>query len=314
MKKRHYAGFTRQYYISLTEFCNWHCQYCDFPKLQEHKTAPIERVLEVFDMLKQSTNNDAGVEYGLEGGEIGILAEDYLDQVFAHDLAESYVICTNGLFMERGYHKRYQNKVHYILYHARPELDNFFINQYDYDGIMVHYAIVVTKENLDNGLFEEVINKHNGPGISFLPHIIQPRTPGLELLSLEDYQHLYNIIKDKSNVNQYFIPRVARIIDNIVNEEWMEERRIICSNSYMQPIIDLPNDRINRCCVSITGEAVPITNKNLIDLYQNKKMFPSLKDHICNGCIANFVWADERLAHVATQAQEVIQQFRNKGK
>jgi len=311
MKKQHYVDFNKQYYISLTEHCNWQCEYCDFPKIAKCKSAPIDRVLTAFDMLKEATDHDQNIEYGLEGGEIGILSQDYLDQVFAHDLTPTYNICTNGLFMERGYHTRYADKIHYILHHVQPKLDeNFYIPEYTYaDDIKVEYAFVVDKTNIYNGILEKVINDYIDNDRYFIIHILQPRTPGLDLLGVEDFKKLYSIIKDKPNIEPHFILRVAKIIANIERTSWVNSRRTICANSYQQPIFDLPNNRINRCCISITGDAIPFTHDNLTKLYNNEKVFPTSTDKVCDGCIAGFVWDDGRIGEVNDKAHQIIHEF-----
>jgi len=310
MKKQHYVDFKVQFYISLTEHCNWKCKYCDFPKIKNCKTTPIDDVLRYFDMLKTAAPNNSGVEYGLEGGELGMLSEEYLDQVFAHDLAESYIICTNGLFMERGYHTRYADKIHYILYHVQPELnDDFYIPQYTYNDIDVKYAIVVDKTNIYDGSLEKIVNDYIDIDTYFIPHILQPRTPGLDLLELDDFKKLYSIIEGKRNIEPWFIVRVARIIEQLDKTSWINARRTTCANTYNHPIFDLPNGNINRCCISITGGAVPLTPDNLQKFWNNEKLFATVNDHTCEGCIAGFVWADDRIDNVGMAAYNVIHEF-----
>jgi len=311
IKKRHYSGFSTQYYVSLTEICNWQCSYCDFPKLNKPKSAPIERVLEYFDMLKEATGHDQTIEYGLEGGEIGILSQDYLDQVFAHDLTETYTICTNGLFMERGYHERYKDKIHYILYHTQPEItNNCIIPDFIYDpSIKVEYALVITKTNLYDGTLEKVINDYIANDRYFIFHILQPRTLGLDLLGIDDFKKLYSILEGKPNVEPHFIIRVAKIIANLEKTSWVNSRRTICANSYQQPIFDIPNERINRCCISISGDTVPYTVENLKKLYNHEKLFLTSTDSVCDGCIAGFVWDDGRINDVSLKAHDIIHQF-----
>jgi len=293
MKKTTFADFKKQWYFSLTEYCSWKCSYCDFPCKTDPKVAPIEYVEEVFDRIKRITNYDQSIEYCLEGGEIGLFDQDYLDRVFNSGLSETYNVATNGLFMEKSYHKRYSDKIHYILYHIAPEIyDGVKYKEYDFGDILCYYTFVINKNNLpilDKFLTDNLDSKHR-----FLPHILQPRTPGLDLLTYDDFIQMYDIIKDKSNVKPDFIERVVRIIERHNDEPWLDSHRKICASVYTQPIFDLPNKRVNRCCISITGDSVDITDDNLERLYKNKIMFSSLKDSVCDGCIANFLWHDWR--------------------
>jgi len=310
-KRHRWSDFNKQYYISLTEYCNWKCSYCDFPTLENHHSPSIDQALKSFDMLKEATNHDQMIEYGLEGGELGILSQDYLDQIFAHDLAETYVVCTNGLFMERGYHDRYADKLHYIMHHVQPDITlNQSIPQYEYDpSIQVDYTFVIDKPTLYSGAIEKILTENPHPTRQFIIHVLQPRKPGLDLLTIEDFKYLHSILDGRTNVNPWFIKRVERIIKNLDNTSWLNSRRTICANSFQQPIFDLTNNRINRCCISITGDSIPYTLENLKKLYKNEKVFPNVNDKVCDGCIAGFLWSDERIDDVYLDAMNIIHQF-----
>lgn len=309
MADTQYKPLRRQYYFSLTEVCNWKCEYCDFTKKGERKVAPIEQVLEAFALIKEVTGGDKGIEFSLEGGEIGTLSEEYLDQVFNSGLADTYAICTNGLFMERGYHERYKDKIHYILYHVTPDLtDDYNFPVYEVaPNITQHYTIVVTKENIDH--LDGLLLAH--PEKMWLPHIMQPRTEDLEFLAKDHYFKLNNIVKEKENVTTAFRYRIPKIIGKCDDLNWLEYTRSICANVYAQPIFDLPNMQINRCCISITGDAVPFNEENLTKLYRNEKLFSTKKDKVCDGCIANFLWHPHTLNEWREEAEAILNEFDN---
>jgi hypothetical protein len=305
MKKTTFQDFEKQWYFSLTQKCSWNCWYCDFPKIQNPNHAPIEYVLEVFNMIKEVTGRDQSIEYSLEGGEIGLFDEEYLDKIFDCDMGDTYNIATNGLFMKKGYHKRYHDKIHYLLYHVQPELTkDFMVTEYETD-ILTYYTFVINKRNLP--ILSDILKKCESLNSYVLPHILQPRTNGLDLLSKDDFIEMYNILKASPIIKPDFITRVERIIDKLDNEKWLSQHRSICANVYTQPIFDLPNKRINRCCISISGDSVPITYENIEKLYKNEKMFDTLTDRVCDGCIANFLWHDFRHKRYL---KEVIQIFK----
>ena len=309
MKRTTFADFDKQWYFSLTEKCSWNCWYCDFPKIKNPQPAPIEYVLEVFDMIKDITGRDQSIEYSLEGGEIGLLDESYLDQVFASDLGDSYNIATNGLFMEKGYHTRYADKVHYILHHIQPELFlPFKFTMYDLDpSILTYYTFVINKKNLP--ILKDVLKDCEALNSYVLPHILQPRIPGLDLLTIDDFNQMYDILCDSPIIKPDFTTRVKRIIERYDDTQWLDSHRAICANVYTQPIFDLPNKRINRCCISITGDSVPITYDNIKKLYHNEKMFTTLKDSVCDGCIANFLWHDFRHKRYIKKLMKIYKEF-----
>jgi len=307
IKPKTFIDFDKQYYISLTEKCNWKCEYCDFPNKQIIKTTPINEVILFFDMLKKITNSDNKIEYCLEGGEIGLLSEEYLDEVFKHDLTQTYNISTNGLFMKKGYHIRYKDKIHYILYHVTPEFNNNFeVERFKFDkSILVYYTIVITKENLNklNDFLE-----YNSD-LLFQPHILQPRKEDLNFLSKDDFIKLDNILKSKENVTDHFKERITRIIDKCEDEKWLNDHRLLCANVYTQPIFDLPNKKINRCCISITGDNVDLNEENLKKLYLNQKLFKTKIDKVCDGCIANFLWHDFRHKKYFKNVINILKEF-----
>lgn len=301
--------FDREYYLSLTEKCNWNCAYCDFPKKELCKTVPIEQVLEAIELIKKVTNNSDRIDYCLEGGEIGLLTTDYLDQIFDSGLAETYTVTTNGLFMQRGYHERYKDRIHYILYHVMPDLaEQFNFTDYEFDPrITVHYTIVITKDNIQH--LEGFLDYHADK--MFLPHIMQPRTDDVEFLAKDHYQRLHDIIKDRSNVTPGFKSRLPKILAKCEDPDWIAMTRTKCANVYTQPIFDLPNMMINRCCISITGDAVPFNEENLTRLWNNEILFHQKKDKVCDGCIANFMWHEWNFEKYSKEVQEILRKFDN---
>ncbi len=309
MKKTTFRDFDKQWYFSFTEKCSWNCWYCDFPKKRNPQNAPVEYVLEVFDMIKEITGRDQSIEYSFEGGELGLYDERYLDEIMFSDLGDTYNIATNGLFMEKGYHRRYAEKIHYILHHIQPELFlPFKYTMYDLDpSILTYYTFVINKRNLP--ILKEVLKQCEGLNSYVLPHILQPRTEGLDLLTLDDFKVMYDILKESPIIKPDFTERVSRIIERFEDEKWLSNHRNMCANVYTQPIFDLPNKRINRCCISISGDSVPITYENIEKLYKNEKMFDTRKDRVCDGCIANFLWHDFRHKKYFKQVIKIFKEF-----
>lgn len=308
MKKTTFQDFDKQWYFCLTEKCSWECGYCDFPCKTDPTTAPIEYVEEIFEMIKRVTNRDQSIEYSLEGGEIGLLSEEYLDRMFAVDMADTYNIATNGLFMKKGYHEKYIDKIHYLLYHVMPEIElGKPIVEYDTQDALCYYTFVIHKNNLD--ILDEFLKENAHINTYFLPHILQPRTPGLDLLTHQDFKRLYSILFPHENIKPDFKERVARIIRYYDDDAFLDKKRQVCANVYTQPVFDMPNKNINRCCISITGDAVPVTEDNVKKLYTNKKMFSTIKDKVCDGCIANFLWHDFRHQRYFKEVVSIYKEF-----
>ena len=291
MKPSQFSSFDKQYYISLTTKCNWNCWYCDFRDIKPKKVADLDYVLSVFETLKKVTKNDPKVEYLLEGGEIGLLDEDYLKALFNSGLSGTgtYAITTNGLFLERDYQNKFEPYIHYILYHVIDDLrEPIKIKDYKVDpSIEFFHTVVVYHENVDAFIEFVKIN----PDKVIFPHLLQPRRHDLaSFLTREDFQKLYMFCRTAKNVPSWFTNRLEKILNN---KRDLTFKRHICANLYTQPEFDLVRKRIYRCCISMSGNYVEISEENISRLYKNKALFPPI-DKVCNNCIANFLWHDFR--------------------
>lgn len=286
MKKRDYVDFDRWVWISLTQKCQWRCWYCDHPLIKNPRTADIEYFREFAEMFKDIKAN-SNLEVSLEGGEIGLLDKTYLDEVFDSNLSETYTITTNGLFMKNGYHERYVDKIHHILFHVVPEMNqNLEFDDYKFDpSIHILYTMVIHKNNIK--YLDRFLSAHKDK--IFLPHFLQPRITDLNFMNKEDFQKIYDIICDKPNIEDHLKNRVLEIIDSFDNPDKLKAYRFACCNIYNKIIINLPLKKIHRCCISMNTDAIDLTYENLKKVIYNKPAY-SFHDNTCNDCIANFVW------------------------
>jgi Molybdenum cofactor biosynthesis enzyme len=286
MKKRDYVDFDRWVWISLTQKCQWRCWYCDHPSIVNPTTVDLSYYREFVEMFNEIKGN-ANIEVSLEGGEIGLLSQDYLDEVFNANLSETYTITTNGLFMQRNYHDRYKDKIHHILYHTVTELnEETTFPDYTFDpSIHVLYTMVVHKHNIKylDSFLSANLDK------TFLPHFLQPRVPGLDFMSKEDFQQIYDIMCDKPNIEDHMKNRVKEIIEYTDKPDTLRTFRFACCNIYNKIIINLPLRKIHRCCISMNTNSVELTYENLKKVLYNEPIYP-FHDETCNNCIANFVW------------------------
>ena len=94
----------------LTE-CNWKCNYCKYSK---SNLIPDEnKALKIFEKYKDILTH-------ISGGEPGLLSNKFWDHVFN---TKKVGVITNGLFILKGYYKKYQDKITNIKVHATPELN-----------------------------------------------------------------------------------------------------------------------------------------------------------------------------------------------
>lgn len=287
MKKKSYVDFDKGIWLSLTEKCNWKCWYCNYPNREKPQTISLEYLDYALSVIKNCIQGK-NIEVSVEGGEIGLCSRKLLDKFFYSDLSETYTVTTNGLFMKNNYHNLYRDKIHHILYHVLPEIEDNKLDfpKHIYDGsIEVLHTIVIHKGNLH--LIDEFFDMH--PYQIWVPHFLQPRRTELDFMSRDDFKYIQEIIKSKDNIHPDVLPKVEMIAD--VNYYQWKTHQKLCRNIYTKPIIDLPRGKIHRCCVSMETSSIDFNEENLQKVIDNEFVFP-FKDSTCKQCIANFVWID----------------------
>lgn len=275
-----------QLYHSVTQLCNWNCPYCEFPTLKNPSTVDVNRFKELLLEVKQVTDN-YDMEHCVEGGELGVAKPDVIDAFFTSNLADTYHVTTNGKFLEKNYHEKYKDKIHSILYHVKPEILDmkWDVDMYDMHGIETYYTIVITRENIN--LAGDFFDYHSD--LNFIPHILQPRRRDLELMNIDYYKKVYDIVQ-RDNVNEGFERRYKFITENFDSGYIIEARNKVCCNDYVKMMIDYVTETLIRCCISTETDRVPL---DLLyrALPNDKLVFPKWDD-VCNKCIATFNFRD----------------------
>lgn len=293
MKRTTFSDFTKQWWVSVTNRCNWKCFYCDFPLKKTTTDATLETIEQFASDIKHVVH-DNNIELFFEGGEIGLLDTKLLDAIFYSGIDDTYGVTTNGMFLENGFHIKYADKIHYILYHTHSDINDKSpkVKRYDIPcDIKVDYTIVIHKNNIKylSKFFDD--NKD----CMFLPHLLQPRTPGLNFLTIDDFKEIEKILSEKENVRDFFVERVRTIIKHLEREKEdpseLADMRKTCAKIYYKPIIDLVTKRIKRCCITIDNcDSVDLNLDNLIRLDNNDLTMFGESEPICDNCIANFLW------------------------
>ncbi len=278
-----------QIYHSLTQLCNWKCPYCEFPVLKNPKTiVDIDKFKRTLQDIKNVTDK-YDLEHCVEGGELGLLSPDILDVFFNSGLAEKYHVATNGKFLEKGYHKKYKDKILSILYHVKPEIleADWDVKRYDTYGIPFYYTIVITKENIDiAGKFFDYNNDLN-----FVPHILQLRRKDISLMNIDYYKKVYEIVQ-RDNVNEGFERRYKYITENFENNTFMEVRNKMCCNDYTKMMIEYTTNSLIRCCVTTETDRIELTMETLDKALSNDEVVFPIWDETCQKCIATFNFKD----------------------
>ncbi len=285
-------------YLSLTEKCNWNCFYCGYPLKTQPKEIDLDWFKGTIKDLKPVTDK-YDLQLCVEGGETGLVSEDILDYLFFESNMTDkqqfkWHVASNGTFMLKRYHDKYKDVLRSILYHVVPDLvkPNMNFKKYQCDGYDIYPTIVIHKENIQ--YLSSFLDQHTDE--MFVLHVIQRRIEHLDIMDKSYYQQIYDIVKDKPNVVQDFKDRYKYILSNYDNTRLMDLKRSFCCHNYKKMIIDFPNRVINRCCISMESDTIPLTPENLDKCLSNTQKIFTDWDDACNDCIGGFIFRDHSLA------------------
>jgi len=280
-------GNPYELYISLSEKCQWNCKYCDFPTFQSTaKHVTIDSLKEQVKILKKFDLSKWNI--CIEGGEIGLVPEEVLDYwFFESNVAPSYHVATNGLFLEK-YYEKYKDKIHTVLYHCLPDVKKDSIGkikEYNISKDILYYTVVLTPENID--YIHDFLYYYKD--LTWSIHVLQPRIAETVNMDLSYYEKVLDTLKSLPEINQHYAKRYEKIVQDLKTDNVMK-KRIFCANDYSKSMVDLVKQEINRCCITYTGDRVKFTEENFAKLLRNDKLFPLLEKGRCEDCIAGFVY------------------------
>jgi organic radical activating enzyme len=129
--------------------CNWNCKYCVVIGLVDVKLSEKQ----ILNNMRERFKGKDG-HFCLSGGEPGLLSESFFDELMFDILKDkSYVaVLTNGVFLDRDYHKRYKHRINDICLHVVEELDKPISDSnlsYIHNVSNVTPSIVVHSKNID---------------------------------------------------------------------------------------------------------------------------------------------------------------------
>lgn len=165
--------------LFLTEHCNQKCDYCDIPDIQnpQHYNP---KLWSLFINKILSFNHNIV----LSGGEPGLLSEDQLYFIFKSFNNIQVDVNTNGLFLEKNYHKtfsKYIKKINHHLIHT---------NSKTYTDLRISTNSIITKNNF---------NQYNNNST-----LIIPKNNNLNLIPTgEQISSIYN--KNIYKINQKYL-------------------------------------------------------------------------------------------------------------
>jgi organic radical activating enzyme len=148
--------YVNEFCIGLHSVCNWNCPYCI--ARDPNGTYDEDEILNEIKPIKYKLK-----DVYLSGGEPGLLSTYFWDELF--NMTEyKLAICTNGTFIKKGYHIRYESKIRSIMIHCVKELN------YDIDDEILkvinnktRYSVepVIVIHNKNSHLLEEFLEKYH---------------------------------------------------------------------------------------------------------------------------------------------------------
>lgn len=223
--------------FTLTEVCNWDCNYCEFPLIYNPRHTSMKILSKHLPYIKKIWDklDDLIVHADVCGGEIGLLDSEIL-RYFFKTLDRPMIISTNGMFLDKGYHLDPEIKPYIkdIWLHLNMDRERNYINAYAYSGYSLKKGIV---HNNADEMFEFITNSNSTfDYVEFEFPIIEKHKKDNEM-----YEYLYNKIKDLKNVT----PEAKKRVKDRITEK--DNLRQLCERYNQTVEFDLINERITLC-------------------------------------------------------------------
>jgi len=260
--------------IILTQKCNWDCDYCDRPNLKERKEPDMNTLKKFFPRLIEKYND---TPVYISGGEPGLINYDILKYVF--NFNKKLSVCTNGLFITKGYFKEFYDKIEQVLLQVR--LDKGI--EVDIDDPKLVYLFVLHHENISK--IKDFIEK-NGKDKKWIFPFYQPKNMLDESrfqLTKNDYIIALNLVQ--YSINPIEFKRIIKRIQEYDNYERQEQYRKDCRKYFLFPMFDFSSNKIIFCKQSATfGSFVELNEENFYKLETNTLHFNLEPDSVCSKC------------------------------
>jgi organic radical activating enzyme len=258
-----------------TEKCNWDCEYCDFPNINNPQETNMEILKKHIPYIKEIMDDlgDLVVFSDISGGEIGLLPIEYLQYIFK-TIDKKIVISTNGLFMEKKYHldpilRPYINGI-WLHVCQKPGKFKIDYDEYNDDELFINKGIV--HDNIDDMVDFIKMN----PQIEFNYVEFEFPISTIREINKEMYIELKNRLKKLPNVTK----DALNLLEARINEPPDLKQR--CMDYHQSIAIDLTRERILLCHRAMDS-SIPLTKENLLKrlIIPPKDMFKSDK---CKSC------------------------------
>jgi len=252
----------------LDERCNWSCKYCDRPKIESPKEINFDLLKQYYPRIIEWVGD---VPLHISGGETALVDKEVLDYIFS--FKKKPIVETNGLWFEKGYHKKYNSEK--IVYHCVQDLDEDIKHdiRHPYN---VEYLIVI--HHLNIGMIDDFILRNGHRRYVFQLYYAK-FLGGHEKFNLTIGDYFYLMRLYRGFVNSYEI--IKRVSPTNINKLRKE-----CFQKFYFPGFDFVNGRIKFCKQSHSyTDWVPLNETNFKLLLDGKLKSSKEMDEICKTCI-----------------------------
>ena len=279
----------------LTERCNWLCEYCAFPYMQNKSDTTIDilrKHLPYIRRIKNQCRDEILVE--IQGGEVGLLDIEVLRE-FCKLIDSKICVSTNGKFMEREYHKDpiLRPYINEILWHVCPNPSTAKVSvDYNDDEIFINKGVVFTNEDYIEDFFK--VNEH----ITFDFMDLECSIRKKNYMPSYAFRPIFERVKDIPNLTHNAKKRMY------LRGSERENARLNCQMFHLSLVVDLVNEKICQC-QRCPENNMDLTEENVITRLTNflHGLFPGYKRG-CESCI--------RLYFDKYGVKNLEQVFRNK--
>lgn len=272
----------------LTEKCNWDCEYCAFPLLDNPCQITSDQIVmhmiyikNIIDRVGIVSNRLPMIE--IQGGELGLIPAGIL-LWFLKALDHKVSVSTNGLFLEKEYH---------LMPQIRPYIQNILWHVYDKPGA---YSVPDFRDK-DMDIIRGIVHNNVTDMINFIRYNDHITFDYIEMeydiqkyrtCSTDDYRELWRGIEHLQNVTDVAKKRIRDRFDEMPN---VRER---CKDYHSCVSINLANETI--CLCQRAPEInIPLTEKNLDMVVKGfpKDIFKGISRG-CNSCTRLYVEKHKR--------------------
>jgi MoaA/NifB/PqqE/SkfB family radical SAM enzyme len=258
----------------LTEKCNWNCEYCDFPGIENPKEATmlsIELHMPYIKKIIDKLDKHHLLSFiHVDGGELGLVRKEKLERWF-RIFDREVVVSTNGKFLENKHHLNpvISPYIKQIWYHVNTD------GLIKYDDNRVVYGLV--HNDIDD--IVNFVKCHEDIHFGYVEleyNINQSKKVDHKL-----YIEFYDKIKDIKNIAD----SAKENIKNRIEESADMRRKCYMYNTTC--VVDLVNEQITLCQRAMKS-TIPLTPENFIERLTKfpKDLFESNEN--CKSCTRLF--------------------------